>query len=275
MAAQTIPFPGSLGQRIHDARVKAGISQAQLAQHLHVTRVTVQNWECGKTSPVMSLAPELCRQLGISLTELYGMREDASLSQAETRILQLYRGLKQSGKRIVAKLLLSLTEEEEKERADEDHLLQGQHRLIAFFETAAAAGTGNLFTDQASPECMIIRRNLLSEKADAVIRVSGHSMEPVYPDGCQVYIRYADSARPGQDVVCSTNDGAVIKRLGADMTLYSVNPDYPFGEKTEDDAVRIHGVVLGIVQEADLPSGKTLDTLTELMREEIASWQPT
>jgi hypothetical protein len=36
---------------------------------------------------------------------------------------------------------------------------------------------------------------------------------------------------PGEDVVCSSADGMVIKRVTADRKLMSVNPALPYGDK--------------------------------------------
>ena len=58
-------------------------------------------------------------------------------------------------------------------------------------------------------------------------------MEPVYHNGDYVYYEEAyyeeaSSADPGEDVIVDTDDGAVIKRVDDDHTLYSVNPAVPY-----------------------------------------------
>jgi len=47
-------------------------------------------------------------------------------------------------------------------------------------------------------------------------------MEPKYRDGDMVYVKYCDSADDGDDVICSTSDGAVIKHK-KDNKIYSLN----------------------------------------------------
>lgn len=43
------------------ARVNANMTQADVAEILHITPNTVVNWEKGRTSPTISQVQELCR----------------------------------------------------------------------------------------------------------------------------------------------------------------------------------------------------------------------
>ena len=52
------------------ARVNAGLSQAELADHLGVDRTTVLRWEKGKGKIKLEYAAELCRLSRVSLDEL-------------------------------------------------------------------------------------------------------------------------------------------------------------------------------------------------------------
>lgn len=51
--------------------------------------------------------------------------------------------------------------------------------------------------------------------------------------------------------------------------LYSLNKDYPFGEKSEQDNVKIMGKVIGIVNNSDTPQHEDVSVLEELMAREI------
>ena len=94
-------------------------------------------------------------------------------------------------------------------------------------------------------------------------------MEPVYHNGDLVYYRKAVSADPGEDVLVDTNEGAVIKRVDDDHTLYSVNPDIPYPQKNEQHTLVIRGVVLGVVSSSDQPSVEDMESLEELFVDEI------
>ena len=53
-----------IGRRIWRARRAAGISQANLAGLLGVSRQTVRNWERGRTAPSGHMAADLLEWLG-------------------------------------------------------------------------------------------------------------------------------------------------------------------------------------------------------------------
>ncbi len=243
------------------------ISQAALGDMLGVSRNTVTNWVADKYKPEHDLIVKLCGILGLSLEELYGTGSSEGISAVEKRLLDSYRLLSDSSKRAVERIVVTLADEE---LAEQDRYLKSSFRLIEVPSAKAAAGQGFAFSGEASRH-VFIRKNELNRRADAIIEVSGDSMLPVYHDGDFVYVEYADSARPGQDVICTTADGGVIKRLTADYRLESVNPDLPFGDRYEDDNVRIAGIVLGLVDGGDRPTDRENEALHILFEEELRS----
>ena len=52
------------------ARVNAGLTQVDVARALHVTNVTVSNWERGEKSPTLYQACKLVEMYGITLNDL-------------------------------------------------------------------------------------------------------------------------------------------------------------------------------------------------------------
>ena len=105
-----------------------------------------------------------------------------------------------------------------------------------------------------------------------MVRVSGHSMEPEYHPDDMVYFEYTNSASIGDDVVVCWAGQAFIKRLGEDGTLYSVNPDYPFEYDGDGSDIQILGRVLGVLDNADMPSESDMDALKELFHDELATY---
>lgn len=61
----------NLGEKIRNYRKKAGLTQNELAETIHVTPQAVSNWECNKRSPDLDLFPLLSRAIGISYNELF------------------------------------------------------------------------------------------------------------------------------------------------------------------------------------------------------------
>ena len=54
-------------------RTEKGINQEQLAEHLHVTRQAVSNWETGKTQPDIETITRIAEYFGVSAERLiYG-----------------------------------------------------------------------------------------------------------------------------------------------------------------------------------------------------------
>ena len=63
----------SVGANIKKLRAKKGITQEKLAEYLGITSRAVSQWECGRTSPDISLIPALCHIFGVSSDVLLGI----------------------------------------------------------------------------------------------------------------------------------------------------------------------------------------------------------
>ena len=78
--------------------------------------------------------------------------------------------------------------------------------------------------------------------------------------------------------ITTTADGAVIKRM-YDNKLYSLNPrypedpQYPYGEKGEDDHVQVIGRVLGTVSADEIPDAEDVAILREIKAEELYEFE--
>lgn len=258
----------SFGSVLREYRKRAKLSQQDLASMMKSTRNTVTNWESDKSKPDLDATRELCLLLGIPIAELMGLPQAEVTSQHEFILLKQYRQLSTVGQHTVDAVISTMLNEEQEAR---DRQLAGNYFLLDCYETPAAAGPGCVFADQVAPNYCFMRKNSYNTRADAVIRVSGRSMEPFYHDGDSVYIVYTHSADEGDDVVCATDDGAVIKRI-RNGKLYSLNTSLPYGEKYEDDNVRIVGKVIGIVSPDDVPVKEDVPVLEELLADDIQAF---
>lgn len=77
--------------KLRELREQNGYSQADLAEHLHVSRQAISNWENGKTCPDIDNLAMLCKLYGTSLDQLYSINttadnivETTSVSQEES-----------------------------------------------------------------------------------------------------------------------------------------------------------------------------------------------
>ena len=253
-----------MGAVIKKYRTDAELGTQEFADMMGVSRGTVLHWETDVNRPSVEQIKDICETLGIPAAELFGLPMPATLDQNEENVLEFYRKSSEVGKRIIERNARSVFEEENEA---EDLSLKYGYELIPLQSTAAAAGTGCEFND-VKPEYRFVRKSDVSKEADTLIRVSGRSMEPRYRNGDFVYVRFTESAEDGADVICTSADGAVIKhKIG--NRLYSLNPDLPYGNKSEDDNVRILGVVLGIVGRDDLATKAETNKLDVLLADKV------
>ena len=164
----------AFGSVIRKYRNKNEMSQPKLAELMGVSRNTITNWENDRARPEVETIRVLCSMLGIPLYELFGLPNSSQLTSHEKVVFGQYRKLSPVGQRIVDRMIESVMGEEQDAR---DRYLDENYFLSELQSTPAAAGPGCAFID-TPPEYMFIKKNGYNESADALIRVSGASMEP-------------------------------------------------------------------------------------------------
>ena len=258
------------GSVIKKYRTDNKISQIDLASMMNTSRNTIVNWENDKSRPDVETIRELCMILGIPLYELFNIPNNTTHTPRENVLLKGYRSLSSLSRKMIDRMITSMLQEETDAR---DEYLRNTYRILPLEATAVAAGTGCAFNDiPAKP--VFIKKNCISEKADAIVRVSGASMEPLYHDNDYLFVIYTQDHKDGDDVICTTADGAVVKRAVGNR-LISLNDKYPFGEKYEDDHVQILGKVIGIVGKDDIAAENDIGDLEELHSVELREFHKT
>ena len=95
-----------IGARIRAFRERAGLTQVEFANLIHVSNARVSNWELGLNRPDVDTVPIICSVLGIRADELLDLPTQAqSFSHAETDLINKYRTLDDHGKTLVDTLL--------------------------------------------------------------------------------------------------------------------------------------------------------------------------
>ena len=59
-----------VGNYIANKRREKNLTQEQLSEKIGVSNKTISKWECGRCMPDYSLIEDLCKELGISVSEL-------------------------------------------------------------------------------------------------------------------------------------------------------------------------------------------------------------
>ena len=241
-----------IGERIRSCRLAAGYTQAQLASALSVTKNAVTNWESGSARPDLSLIAPLCRLLGISADTLLGCRATGTqLTRRERNHLDLYRKLSVYDKASCDALLSSMVRGYDQawlEEHRDDYLRLPQYEL--YF----AAGSGHPLESGTEESFAYLPRDGAAARADFIVRVSGHSMEPTFPDGCRVLVERRTQLSPGEIGIFRQEDGdGIIKEYRKDG-LHSHNPAFAVRTPDELGGVVCLGHVLGAVDESAAPT---------------------
>ena len=75
-----------IGNKIKSLRLKAGLTQEQLATKLGISTQSVSKWETGTTMPDITLLPTLAGEFGVTIDDLFDLTIDQKLHRIERRI---------------------------------------------------------------------------------------------------------------------------------------------------------------------------------------------
>lgn len=224
-------------------REKAGISQKELAKRLNVLPSRISNWEQGSNCPTTEILFELCKILGITINDIYGIYPDSEmiLSYDEQEYIKKYRFISEyslEGAQAVDAVLdkeysIANTLKEQQEYivelqnlAQEDHQRNTQTRLINYYYRLASAGTGQIIFDTPPTKRIEIPDIPKYKHVDYAIGVNGVSMEPTYKDNDTLLVEMTDEVDKGEIGIFSVDNNCYVKKRG-DKELISLNPNSP------------------------------------------------
>lgn len=93
-----------IGKFIADCRKKQDLTQLQLAERLHITDRAVSKWENGRSMPDISLIPELCAALHITVNDLFSgevIDMDHYREQLEKNLLDVAKAKEEADRRLL------------------------------------------------------------------------------------------------------------------------------------------------------------------------------
>lgn len=251
-AAELIPLKDihAIGKRIKYFRIQKGMEQKDIAQRVGITSYAVSSWESGRTRPDISILPQLCDLLGITLYELYGLVPPVDrFSEKEQQVISEYRELSAGHQLAVDNMMKSLKAAEQAEKCPDITML-----TLCSKQLAAGFDGGAEFEDAGEP--IYLYTSDLVRQADLVFPVSGSSMEPEYHDGDLVLVqRYpgCPALQYGETGAFIVGNSTYIKVYEKDG-LHSLNKRYKTMKFAADDSVYLIGRVLGILDPDEVAS---------------------
>ena len=152
----------------------------------------------------------------------------------------------------VSAVISSITEAFHKSSFEKDILEKSTHieieyKSIFLFDFAVCAGIGDYVGEEYLEGEKIQTTNL---DADYAVRISGHSMEPTYPDKCIVLVQKTENLSDNDVCIVNLEGKSMCKRirkLGPNIRLVPDNKSGEFPEEnlTSETTYTFQGKVLG------------------------------
>ena len=280
---------------IRAGRKKKGLNQQQLAERIGVSRNTVAGWETGHSRPDLETLPRLCDSLGMSMNVFFGREE--SVTGPERKMLDIFRALEENDRQVMLwqmeallaqRALLRAGGAAKQKKAGRPRIhesgaagsgpagrrsrrtetaAQGEElrrkalQLYRSDLSAAAGFSGTLEAERG--EKVWIFADERTDRADEIIAVNGHSMEPTYYDGDLVLVQHTETLRPGEIGVFVVDGEGYIKEYQPDG-LYSHNEAYAPMIFQDGSEVRCIGRVLGRIDDEQWPTEAQIEMLEEM-----------
>lgn len=247
-------------ERIRTLRAAANLSQGELAEAMNLGRAAISNWETGRTRPDIANIPRLCNVLGITVAAFFSdTPEEAGWNDAERALMRNYRKLSAINQELLSATAQTMVALEEQypglpKRPAAPKLTPEPARLelleLPYADDPVAAGTGDSGF-AASGHTTFLHTTPATRGADMVFRVNGDSMEPKYPDHCNVLVKFTDEPLGSGDIGIFQVDGALyIKQYQSDG-LHSLNKHFKIMRRKSYDEVKTIGRVIGILPDSD------------------------
>ncbi len=231
-------------EALKEGRAKKGLKQSEVASILGVKGGTLSNYENGISEPDIDTFATLCEiyELDFSyvLSEAYGLSvqgDDFKIKPSEIEHIEKYRALDQHGQETVSFILNRETERVQQiEQASatvvevSDSVPAG--RVLQYFHSVSA-GAGEVIFDDVYTERITIPNRPQYRRVAYAVKVSGHSMEPLYHDKDILLVEPTCEINVGEIGIFNVNGQAYVKKLGKGK-LISLNKGYDDIPLTEE-----------------------------------------
>lgn len=174
---------------------------------------------------------ELAEFFGVTVNDIiYDNINERTLSDDETKLIDIYRQLSQSNKSKVMERSEILLDSE-----------NSNEKYIELFNLPVSAGTG-IYLATEDKDLIKVKRNAVTDKASYALRISGDSMQPTYKDGDIILVQSLPEISKGEIGIFIMNNEGFVKELG-DNELISHNKKYD--PIPLNDTVSCRGKVIG------------------------------
>ncbi len=241
-------------EQVRFFRTLRKMEQKELAKKLNITANSVSNWESGRSRPDVALIPELCRVLGISLYDLYGMKDPQRYTKHEERHMEDYRKLKYGNRLLIDGLVRHMLKIQDTEAVP--RLLR-----LQYFEKPLAAGIGDPTEFEGLCESIYLYDSDEYRRADYVFRINGDSMEPEFQNGDLVLVERMPSGmtlREGEVGAFIVGNEMYIKEYRPDG-LHSRNRKYDVLKFDEEQAVYLIGKVMSVLDPESIANASDVE----------------
>lgn len=252
-----------IGNRVKEARLRLGLTQAQLAALIGTTKGAIGNYESGTSHPKEPILLKLIEVLKVDANYLFQdlvqlPRLDSSAQALD--LLGSFNKLNDLGKKEATKRVEELTyipkyaSQDETSATSEDTFIVKENeetyflskyknlaRELPLFEYPASAGTG-IYAGENQFENVPVSDEILIN-AHFGIKISGNSMFPRIPNGSIAWVRQQSDVNLGEICIVVINGEGYCKIKGVNG-FESINPDYPTIKISESDTYKITGKVV-------------------------------
>lgn len=231
-----------LNEFVNQRRKELNMSVDELVKKSGIPKGTLSKITAGiNSNPTLSTVEALCKALNCSLNDIAGNVQVDFFSISEKNIIKKYRILDEYGKRAV------------------DEILEIEHERCTYIEESiepkieihysfipASAGSG-AFLDEENIEVREFPDTPEARQADIVIPVDGDSMEPMFHDGDELYVRLQPAVEIGEIGIFEIGDKGYVKKYASNR-LISLNPEYDDIYPDEYTETKCVGKVIGKVE---------------------------
>ena len=225
--------------RLKEARLSNGLTQEQVAERIGVAKSTFTGYEKGNSEPNMFTISQIMKALNVDANYLWQDEMDAlggnpmQLKYNEMEHIKKYRALDTPGQNAVDWMIDHETARVAAINKLRNHPVtiiefDGQSdtpaRYIQYYQKVSA-GTGEVIYEDTPPERITIPDIPQYRRVAYAVKVSGHSMEPLYNDGDMLLIEPACVVDVGEIGIFNVDGKAYVKKRG-ETELISLNKGY-------------------------------------------------